>query len=225
MSIVCPIFSIISESAVFDVCKDDAERPWCKLTYSGSSLLRPLAPREGGSSGESEFEDSLIGTSVRGGGFGSRKSRGRCVRELSVERRSSSGVFANLDHQLSERRREAVMGGFASMMDDGRRGDCGGVPLGAGLRTCSAEEFVYSGDENACEESELAEGSDTVSNDGFSERGDRRVTSFIARAYICERGGGSSRDGGCPNSTGSESYSSSPGSLNESTSYSAKGSS
>ena len=43
------------------------------------------------------------------------------MRELLEERaRSSKGVLANFDHQVSDRRMLVMIGGLASMMDEGR---------------------------------------------------------------------------------------------------------
>ena len=112
-----PIFSISTESAVFEVCSDVAERPWCTLAYMGSSRLPCF---DGASSADSELDVSLMGPR-RGGGFGSRKSSGSEMRELLEERaRSSKGVLANFDHQVSERRMLVMIGGLASMIDEGR---------------------------------------------------------------------------------------------------------
>ena len=197
MSIVRPICSISAESAVLEVCSDVADRPWWTLAYMGSCR----SPRwSGGSSGESEFEVSLIGPR-RGGGFGSRKSSGLDADELFERVRSSSGVLENRPHQVSDRRMLVMIGGFASRMDDGLRGDCG---TSCELREFSEEEGGLNGVE--CDVSELDAGSDTVWNDGFSESGESRVTSTVAgkaRLYMNGFGGGSLREGAPWSSTAS----------------------
>ncbi len=182
MSIVLPICSICAESAVFDVCSDVAERPWCTLAYMLSCLLCRFVG-EPESCGDSEFADSLIGTS-RGGGFGSRNSRsGFDIRPLfSVDRaRSSKGVLVNRDHQLSDLRMLAVMGGFASMIDDGRRGEPG---TSCELREADASEGGRLYGDAACDESELDEdvGSDSVWKEGITDSGIRRMVSAVAGA-------------------------------------------
>ena len=194
-----------------------ADRPWWMLAYMGSSRLR----FDGSSCRDSEFDVSLMGFS-RGGGFGSRKSSGCCERErdVSVENAlSSRGVFVNRDHHESERRIVDEMGGFASRIDEGRRGD---ERASCELRELSEETGGVS---NApCDESELDEGvilSVTVAKEGFSDTGVSRETSSVAgatRLYKYGLGGGSLRKGAPWISTASSSKSSSPGILKLSTS-------